>query len=218
MDPQEHEAVIDKNSLIGGCLRLPITIDAGRLREEVEALPEGEWEGTSSRIGVHRAADAVFLRGYAPAEGERPIEDRAVLSRLPYCRNLIETVVPAPPLRCLLARLPGGRRIPKHSDLGDYFRRTLRVHIPVVSHRRAWMLCNGSTYVMAVGEVWVLNNSAPHGVWNADPLRSRTHLICDFPATDALVALLAKGERDLGRDLDYVEQEITGKQEKYAPS
>jgi hypothetical protein len=53
---------------------------------------------------------------------------------------------------------------------------------------------------MAAGEVWVLNNVATHAVWNAHPSAGRTHLICDFLPSAALLELLARGERDLGRD------------------
>ena len=51
---------------------------------------------------------------------------------------------------------------------------------------------------MRPGEAWALNNSAAHAVWNAHPERSRTHLICDFLPSPALLELLARGERDLG--------------------
>ena len=60
------------------------------------------------------------------------------------------------------------------------------------------MLCAGESYRMLAGEVWALNNSTQHGAWNADAARSRTHMICDFTASPALLALLEQGERGLG--------------------
>ena len=113
---------------------------------------------------------ALFLRGYAPAEGNKPIEDRPrVLQSAPYMREIIEQLMPAPPMRCLLAQLPAGAAITPHIDDGiPYFWKTLRVHMPVSTHERAWMVCDGQGYVMRAGEVWVLNNNAIHAVWNAD--------------------------------------------------
>jgi hypothetical protein len=198
--------VIDKTTLVGGCLRLPVRIDAQRLAAEVAALPATSWGSTGGRVGVHRNAEALFLRGYAPAQGALPIEDRESLALLPYAREIIEKLIPAPPQRCLLARLPGGVSIDPHIDRAPYFSKTLRLHFPIESHERVHMVAGAFTYLMRPGEIWVLNNSAPHAVWNADPDRSRTHMICDFLPTPALLGLLASGDRDLGRHDDAVQR------------
>jgi hypothetical protein len=195
---------LDKAVLVGGCVRLARWLDAARLAAEVDSLPSAAWGTTGGRVGVHREAEAVFLRGHAPADGDLPIEDRPPLDQLPYVRSIIEAQIPAPPQRCLLARIPAGGSIALHIDRAPYFAQTLRLHVPVTTHERAYMLCAGLCYRMRPGEIWVLNNSAVHGVWNADETRSRTHLICDFLPTPALRALLAAGERNLGRQSDEV--------------
>jgi hypothetical protein len=190
--------VIDKARLLGGCVRLPLQVDAQRLEAEVASLPAGHWGGQGGRVGVHRAAEAIFLRGHAPAQGDLPVDDRPALELLPYVRELITQRIPSQPLRCLLARLPAGGQIAEHIDRGLYFAKSLRVHVPVTSHAQAWMYASGRTYLMRPGEVWVLNNSGMHGVWNAHESLSRTHLICDFLPTPALLELVARGERELG--------------------
>ena len=190
--------LLDKARIIGGCVRLAIRIDADRLREETAQLPPSVWTGTGGRVGVHRPAGALFLRGYAPAEGDKPVEDRPVIRELPYARSIIEEVIPAPRMRCLLARLPAGASIAPHVDRAPYFGKTLRVHFPVETSDLVHMWASGQTYRMGAGEVWVLNNSAPHAVWNAHPASSRTHLICDFLPSAALLELVANGERQLG--------------------
>lgn len=200
------EPALDKHALVGGCLRLPWPIDAVRLAAEVNALPATAWDirGGADRYpaaGVHRAAESVFLRGHTPAEGELPIEDRPILDELPYVRQLIEREIGSRPQRSLLARLPPGASVALHVDRGPYFAKTLRVHVPVESHDRAWMICAGLAYYMKPGEAWALNNVAVHGVWNAHPSLSRTHLICDFLPDGTLLDLLARGERGLGRPM-----------------
>jgi hypothetical protein len=192
--------VLDKTRLVGGCLRLPLRVDAARLRGEVEVLPAELWEGTGGRVGVHRVAQAVFLRGFAPAEGEKPIEERPPLALLPYVRALISGVIGTKPLRCLLARLSAGAVIAPHIDLAPYFSKALRVHVPVTTSEQVWMYSAGLSYRMQPGEVWVLNNSDRHGVWNASTDTARVHLICDFEPTAELLALMARGERNLGTD------------------
>jgi hypothetical protein len=155
----------------------------------------------------------LFLRGYAPAEGEREVEDRPALERLPYVKWIIGELIPAPPLRCLLARLPAGGRIPPHVDRAPYFSKTIRIHVPVETHELAWMQCAGRCYRMRCGEVWALNNSAEHAAWNAHESAPRTHVICDFLPTPALLRLLTDGERLLG-SLPV----LTGAQEVAAPA
>jgi hypothetical protein len=200
------QPVIDKAALVGGCLRLRLQLDAERLMAEVDALPSSVWGTQGGRVGVHRAAEALFLRGYAPAQGALPIEDREPLALLPYAREIIENLIPAPAQRCLLARLPGGASIDPHIDRAPYFSKTLRLHFPIQTHDQAWMIAGSLCYLMKPGEAWVLNNSGPHAVWNADPQRSRTHMICDFLPTPALLQMLAAGERDLGRRVESVER------------
>ena len=58
---------------------------------------------------------------------------------------------------------------------------------------------------MQAGEAWALNNSTLHAVWNADALRARTHLICDFLPGPGLLDLLERADRGLGRVLPAVD-------------
>lgn len=188
---------IDKDTLIGACVRLPLSIDAARLRDEVESLPADLWGSRGGRVGVHRPAEAIFLRGYAPAEGDKPVEERPPLALLPYVRELIEQSIPAPPLRCLLAKLSPHAVIAPHIDRADYFDKTLRLHFPVVSDDTVVMYSRGLAYRMRPGEAWVLNNSNVHAVVS-DWTQPRTHVICDFLPTPELTRLILDGERDLG--------------------
>ena len=203
------QPLLDKHALVGGCVRLPLAVDALRLRDEVANLPVSLWGTRGGRVGVHNLAEALFLRGHAPAEGDKPIEERAALRLLPYVRVIIEETIAAPPLRCLLARLPAGAVVAPHrDDRAPYFAKTLRIHVPVETHEQSWMFCAGQTYLMQPGEVWALNNLAVHAVWNAHATLSRTHLICDFLPTPALLELHARGERALGRDMPEVARHL----------
>ena len=198
--------LLDKAALVGGCMRLPLKVDASRLRDEIAALPDTLWGTSGGRVGVHKAAEALFLRGFAPAEGEKPVADQPALNALPYARFIIEQMLSAAPLRCLLAKLPAGASIAPHTDLAAYFSKTLRIHVPVETNASVHMIAGGLCYSMRPGEIWVLNNSAPHAVWNAHPTLSRTHLICDFLPSAALCGLLRSGERNLGKRLAHVDQ------------
>lgn len=188
---------LDKDALIGSCVRLAVAVDLQRLRDDVAALPSGLWGSRAGRVGVHTPTEAIFLRGYAPAEGDMPIEDREPLAHTPYVRELIESVIPAPPMRCLLAKLNPGAVIAPHIDRNEYFARTVRLHFPIVTDPSVTMYCCGLAFHMRAGEAWALNNSNVHAVvsgWD----QPRLHLICDFLPTQELVDLVLKGERTLG--------------------
>ncbi|MEJ1960213.1 MAG: aspartyl/asparaginyl beta-hydroxylase domain-containing protein [Gammaproteobacteria bacterium] len=207
LDLPDHP-FLDKHVLVGGCVRLPLALDAERFKAEVTALPVSVWGSTGGRVGVHMAAEAIFLRGHAPAQGNLPIEDRAELALLPYPRSIIQDLIGARPMRCLLARMPPDSVIAPHIDRAPYFSKTLRLHFPVESHDQAWMLCAGLGYLMRPGEVWVLNNTAEHAVWNAHLSLPRTHMICDFLPDAGLLDLLARGDRGLGKPMPEVEARV----------
>ena len=200
--------VLDKIALIGGCARLDSACDAARLQAEVAALPTQFWGQSGGRVGVHNPAQAVFLRGHAPAQGDLPVANREALLHLPYLRELIHESIPAPPLRCLLALLPAGALIAPHIDQADYFSKTIRLHMPVTTSADVWMYCAGSCYQMRPGEVWALNNSSVHGAVNADAQLSRIHLICDFLPSPALLHLLTDADRGRGKRNDMVESRL----------
>jgi hypothetical protein len=67
---------LDKAALVEGCVRLPLKIDADKLRGEITALPDSLWGSTGGRVGVHKVSEALFLRGFAPAEGDKLIDPR----------------------------------------------------------------------------------------------------------------------------------------------
>jgi hypothetical protein len=206
------QPTLDKLGLIGTCSRLPLQVNAARLQAEVAALPEISWAGTGGRVGVHRAAQAIFLRGFAPAEGNKPIEDRAQLADMPYAAEIITRLIPGAAQRCLLARLPAGARVVGHIDQAPYFAKTIRIHVPVVTNDDAWMYCGGLAFRMQPGEVWALNNSSTHGVWNAHATDARTHLICDFLPNPELLGQLSQAERDLGAPNAELENVMRGAQ------
>ncbi len=191
---------LDKDTLIGACTRLKVRVDLTALQHEVAKLPTGYWGTRGGRVGVHSSAEAIFLRGYAPADGEHAIEDREALERMPCIRAFIHELIPAPPKRCLLARLNPGATIAPHIDRADYFSHTVRIHVPIFTDPGVLMVCRGRAFHMREGEVWALNNSNQHAVLH-DGTQARTHLICDFLPTPELETLILAGDRALDVDI-----------------
>lgn len=84
---------LNKHELIDACVLIEHDIDVDRLVSEVTGIPKKAWPGPANRLGVHRHAQAIFLRDYAPLQRIRkPIEDREILDTLPYIRSLIRSI------------------------------------------------------------------------------------------------------------------------------
>ena len=195
-------AKLDKQGVIGTCVRLPIAFELEKLISDFHSMSPERWGSRGGRVGVHVQAEAVFLRGFAPAEGDLPIEDRPVLTQLPYAKHLIHQLFGAHPMRCLFAKLKAKGQVPLHIDKGEYFDKTVRIHIPIVTNPEAKMFVGGRVFSMKVGEVWAINNSTVHGVVNAHESEARTHLICDYLPNHQLLRCISDGDRNLGIEIE----------------
>lgn len=187
---------LDKFKLIKTCKRLPINVDTNLLWKEIQSIPASYWG--EARSPVHNDVDALFVKGYPPIQN-KPDDERAILASLPYIRKLIYVILPGTPAKCLIAKLNAHGVIPMHRDgngepgqnIFEYFRKTVRIHIPVVTTDEVLFYCHSGFINMSEGEVWAINNLADHGVINLHPFTDRYHLIVDMELTNELFSLLA---------------------------
>lgn len=176
----------DKRRYVTACRRLSAQVDAGRLQQEVSALAAELWGNV--RAPVHRETQSLFLKGHAPALGIPGDPEQPALDSCPYIRELLYGLLPGTPGKCLLASLRAGGIVYPHMDAAnEYFMRSFRVHVPVITNPEVRLYCNARFFRMAAGEVWTLNNLAPHAVVNDHPTEARVHLIFDvFPDAEAI--------------------------------
>lgn len=190
----------DKRLYLAACRRLPFSVDAVRLQAEVSALPAEAW--SNPRAPVHQETVSVFLKGHPPLAGISGDPDQPLLGRCPYVRELLYGLLPGTPGKCLLAALrPQGLVYPHTDAANDYFLRSFRIHLPVFTNAQVRFFCGRRFFRMLPGEVWTVNNLAPHAVVNDHPSETRVHLIFDvfpLPETVELVARTpeAPGEED----------------------
>lgn len=200
---------VDKDLLIGFCSKLPVSLEPSVLENEISAISSDAWGTTGGRVGVHSQVEAIFLRGYAPAEGDKPINDRPILENLPFTKILIKDLIPAVPQRCLLAKLKPASQVAPHSDIGDYFTRHIRIHFCVTTNPNVVMYCGKNAYRMKPGEIWALNNDQEHAVANTHATLPRIHMICDYEPSPALLGLLDLADRGLGTPVSGLADVIT---------
>jgi Aspartyl/Asparaginyl beta-hydroxylase len=202
----------DKREHIVACRRLQQPIDIDALKREVSAIASDAWE--NQRAPVHRETVSVFLKGHPPILHIEGDPERPVLQVCPYIRKLIYGLLPGQPGKCMLASLrPQGIVYPHTDTANDYFIGSYRVHIPVFTNPKAYVFCNGSFFQMLAGEVWLINNLAPHAVINDHRKESRIHLIYDvFPTAETVYMIDRLPEEAGTHDADLYAKLCTQKQ------
>ena len=193
-----------------GAIKLPLNYDAEKLAAEVSGISADKWGVNGRTAPAFSNTHAIFLKGFAAAEGKSSTEDRSILSELPFIKNLIYTLIPSTPQNCVLSYLPPETEVGLHIDQGEYFKRTLRIHFPVVTNDKITMYFNGA-YKMLPGEVWLLNNCAAHGVENAHKTEARIHIICDYLPTPELMELIEHSDKTLGEKSDKLYNKLLNK-------
>ncbi|MEW6268935.1 MAG: aspartyl/asparaginyl beta-hydroxylase domain-containing protein [Thermodesulfobacteriota bacterium] len=196
VDPPPADGVL-RHLGFGGCVRLPLRVDARRLAGELALLPQEAWLQPERDPVVHFHVDSFFAIGYPRDGTPRPPEDRAVLAALPYLREVLRTLVPSTPTRAIVQRLRPGGLLPIHTDTPRYFRGTVRLSMLVAGDGAPRFFCNGAWYAMAPGDVLAIDNLRPHGVLN-DGASARINVVADYLPSAGLVALLRAGEAASG--------------------
>ena len=80
----------------------------------------------------------------------------------------------------ILINLPKKERISPHYDVGEYFSKRSRIHIPITTNKDCIFQIDEELKNMKEGEIWEINNNEKkHSVEN-NGLEDRIHLLVDF--------------------------------------
>jgi hypothetical protein len=82
-------------------------------------------------------------------------------------------------LRVILTRLSPGGAIPRHRDGGRSLSRSHRHHVAISTNPLVEFFIGDVKHHFAAGEIWEINNRAPHEVRNRSESQ-RIHLIADY--------------------------------------
>ncbi len=182
---------------IEGCVRLPVRVDAERIAAELAELPDATWSRKDRNPYTNADVRSFYAIGHQRGPVVRHRDDQAPLSTLPALRRLVRDDLPGTPRRVIVARLAAGGLIPRHTDADAFFRDTLRLSICITADEGVWTYCGGSWYALRPGEVWVIDNLAPHAVVNRGR-RPRIQVVADREPDEALLDLVRRGEGGLG--------------------
>jgi len=132
-----------------------------------------------------------------------PAGDSAILDHYPgpqsfratpwlrQCPNLNAALrsIPGPKFSVRLTNIPSGGGLHPHRDNWRNFRYgILRLHVPIITNKKAWVRIQGVKYHWAAGECWYGDFSQEHEVGN-DGSEDRIHLVVDVGVTNELLNL-----------------------------
>lgn len=176
-------------------------IDVNRLLEDYHSIPPDAW--ASTHWDTHCSSNMVLLRGGNQGKEEdfsgADRIDHAVLDNLPYISWLLGESGPfgGANYAFIFRMKPLGVARP-HMDESPAWFEPFRVHVPIITNDQAYLLSEGRSKHLRVGEAWTFDNQAQHAVTNGDAVR--THLIFDVPRGPKLFDLLARAEFDPGKE------------------
>ena len=167
------------------------SVDPKPLAHAVGALTEDAWaedQARQQRFKIHVSTQTIPLLYDQDSPHEHPtprprFAEMALVLRpvLELIRNSYQPASEKPGYfsRILLTRLDAHGAIPEHRDGGESLKRSHRHHLAVETNPMVEFYIGGQKHHFAAGEVWEINNRAPHEVRNLSD-RPRIHLIADF--------------------------------------
>ena len=172
-------------------LKLPVTIDTAKLINEFKNIPETAWG--VSHWDVHCSINSLLLRGGNKGTDEdfttSEITNAPILEKLPYISSLLAKEGPfgGASYAFLFSTKPNGiTRV--HDDGHEVWKKTVRIHVPVITNDGAFLLAEERAKHLSVGEVWTFDNQSDHSVVNGDS--TRVHLIFDVNPNPKLASLM----------------------------
>ena len=156
-----------------------MNVDIGVVEQELITLPEtklSKLHGSQFMLQGASATDSPF-EGVGRIDKMKLYEDdyNVPIFDLPYINSLIAKYKM---YRTRVMTLDPKKCYTYHQDP------TYRVHIPVVTNTRSWLMIDEQLYKLSVGEAYVVNTKYMHTAINAHNL-ARTHIVGCISDEDA---------------------------------
>ena len=196
-----------------GAVRLKMTVDWKSILAEAMSIDAEKWNQQGRMITTHGHVNSVFLRGFAPLEGGKPIQDRKILSSMSQTKLLLHEQLPGKPARAVLADLKPGGTVPLHTDQADVFKGIVRIHVPLRTNSSVISFFGDHFYEMKPGEVWAVNNLMTHAIANQGN-EPRLHIITDRIVSEEVLTALSTGNANLGVRDDLRKEKVLAMSEK----
>lgn len=173
-------------------VKLPISIDAAALADEVANIPEEIWQPHPEGMAGNSALILVSVGGDPESHSvDGPMRPTPVMQNLPAIANVLAglTALGCPIGRTRLMRIDIESEVSAHVDTNRYWWDHLRVHVPVLTDPAVRFFVDEDSVHMAQGECWVFDTWSRHRVEN--PVNApRVHLVVDTVGGAGLWSLI----------------------------
>ncbi len=156
--------------------RLPIFVDYKQLAEEISSVDCAQWINHPNRFSGNSALPLVSVNGQDNHDVEGAMMLCARTHTMPYLKAVLANLNTSIG-RCRLMRLAAGASVPRHCDTNLYWRKRVRIHIPIVTNETVLFESGGQIQHLACGEAWVVDTWHNHSVINRGG--ERIHLVVD---------------------------------------
>ena len=181
-------------------IRFPVSFDHAKLAEEIAQFEEDEWRPHPQGFAGNSSLILVSSGGTENDDLDGAVSAAPRLQKAPYLRQVMasfESVIG----RSRLMRLAPGARVSRHTDSHYFWRKHLRIHVPISAEPEVAFYCGDDEVNMSPGESWTFNNWLPHSVENRSD-KSRIHLVIDTVGSAALWRMI-EGLDTNARHLDF---------------
>ncbi len=188
-------------------LRLPIAFDVETLAAEVNALPTTAWTPHPDNIPGNAAVRLITPGGEMTEGTQGRMGPTPYLHACPYVMSVLGAIG-AVWGRTRLMRLAPGASVPPHVDTNFYWRKHVRIHVPIVTNSDVVFTCDGRSAHMGAGECWVFDTFSRHGVVNGGTA-ARVHLVADTVGDERLWDLIDRADIGIGDKNNSLGQTIS---------
>lgn len=174
----------------GFCRQLG-SVDPRPLAAAIEALGEGAWQEYQQRqhqFKVHASTQTIPLLHDEDVRHSDPTVWPRYAALQPVLEPALDVIrdnysragaTGGYFIRVILTRLNPRAVIPRHRDGGASLARSHRHHMAVTTNPLVEFFVGGEKQYFEAGQIWEINNRAPHEVRNLSDL-ARVHLIADY--------------------------------------
>ena len=168
-------------------------LDVTPIKECLFGLDWDEYQFRQETFPVHSKTKTIPLMWDEDKLGIKYWKDYELFKfKLKYIEDLLIGILGEGHIEtAILINLPKNQKIDSHYDVGDYFSKRNRIHIPIITNEYCFFKIDGELKNMKEGEIWEINNNEKeHSVENGG-IEDRIHLLIDFlPKTNKPIKTL----------------------------
>lgn len=158
-------------------IRLPFSLDANRLKQELAVFEDSVWMEHPNRISGNSAIPLISLNGEDNNDFSGQMQATPHLGRCEYVQQVMASFGEVL-ARSRFMKLAAGEEVTEHVDFNYHWYDRVRIHIPVTTYPEVQFYCGDAHVNMRAGECWIFDSWRRHKVVNNSQF-DRTHLVID---------------------------------------